>query len=160
MTPLFPRAILLSSVLLYYTCLIFVGVFVPLHTSWLFSFLNNIFPYVSNILNFSLLGDLWGFGMFLFSNLLLWPLPLHSILLLFISFLLFNLLCLLLTCPTCFLLHLPHFLFPHSVQIVSKFWYILQNYCHFQYYDHCQYTGRLKLIFSCISISCMVWCYY
>lgn len=47
MTPLFPRAILLNSVLLYYTCLIFVGVFVPLHTSWLFSFLNNIFPYVS-----------------------------------------------------------------------------------------------------------------
>lgn len=111
---------------------------------------------LSNILNFSLLGDLWGFGMFLFSSLLLWPLPLHNILLLLISFLLFNLLCLLLTCPTYFLLHCPHFLFPHSAQIVSKFWYILQKYCHFQYYDHCQYTGQLKLIFSCISISYMV----
>lgn len=119
------------------------------------------FPlHLSNILNFSLLGDLWGFGMFLYSNLLLWPLLLHNILLLSISFLVFNLLWLLLTCPTYFLLLLPHFLSPLSVQIVSKFWYILQKYCHFQYYDHCQYTGGLKLIFSRISIYCMVWCYY
>lgn len=71
----------------------FHGSFCPPSYILTFFFSEQHFPlHLSNILNFSLLGALWGLGMFLFSNLLLWPLPLHNVLRLFISFLLFSLL--------------------------------------------------------------------